>query len=59
MRWGHYPHLLQAISAVLQWPGLLQWWTDLSINGLLLFIQVTNDLIQTRHHLAALLFLLV
>lgn len=56
---SHYPHILQAVGAVLQWPALLQWWSHSRINSLLLFVQVTDNLIQTSHQLAALLLLLV
>lgn len=54
-----YPHVLQPVSAILQWPVLLQRRAQSSMNGLLLFVQITDDLIQTSHQLAALLLLLV
>lgn len=61
MEWScrHYLHILHAVGAVLQWPALLQWWAHSRINSLFLFVQVTDNLIQTSHQLAALLLLLV
>lgn len=59
MKQRSYPHILQAVSAVLQWPVLLQRRAHSCINCFLLFVQVTDDFIQTSHQLAALLLLLV
>lgn len=55
----HYPHILQAVSAVLQGPGLLQGGANTSLDGLLLFVQVTDHFVHPGHQLAALLLLLI
>lgn len=55
----NYLDVLQTVSAVLKWPGLLQRGAHSRVDGLLLFVQITGHLVQTGHQLATLLLLLV
>lgn len=52
-------YLLQPVCAVLQWTGLLQRRAHLSVDGLLLLVQIIDDLVQSGHQLTTLLFFLI